>query len=166
MSPLGRTTFSCHSSRKSSGICFFLLCTSGFVYFCQFFLVELLTPIRLDVDCWWVTNSLFGSMYNGIVLQDPCRKSLSAWRKRFSSNIAPFLAPFILRSSLTGFPVQADKWKKAFPQHNATTIMLHWRNGVFWVMSSVGFPPNVALCANARIWNFGFSDQGTFFHFS
>lgn len=59
-----------------------------------------------------------------------CLKCLADWNK-FSSRIPLNLATVLLPSTLTSFPVSANK--KTLSQHDATTTILHCMGGVLRV---------------------------------
>ena len=70
---------------------------------------------------------------------------ISGRLKRFPSRIPLYLAPSVMPSILTSFPVPADG--KTSPQHDAATTMLHCWDRVLGVMRGVGFAPDIFLDA-------------------
>ena len=60
-----------------------------------------------------------------------------------------------IHCSLDPYKSPSPWYWKASPEHDdAATTMLHGRDGVRWVMSCAQFPPDVALCIQAKDFDF------------
>ena len=99
----------------------------------------------------------FGCMLGVIVLLE-CKSSLQFkvfyTLKQVLLKDLLYLASFIVPSILTSLPVPATE--NHSPSYDAATIILRGTDGVGWVMSRVRFPPDVALCIQAKEFNFRF----------